>query len=253
MVTPVFSLGFQPVVMPRVLAGLARELLRQSSRTSAPINLGRYLAPGLAYGTRLRRSQVYGRSVRASDAPRPLMLPLWRTLSTELDLDTVNLPTSTAWEFSADSLPRPLTLPEFTYRPLRSARVEQTFMDLGLPPPTHTLQMAQTNPYRPEPNRRRKDDKGHSPGMWNQLLSVTNRFWHQPSEWQEAQLAFELNPGDPYAAYSMIAMNQAIDVAYGARAQWLKRHIYQQPGYSLPIGLDSIRSLIHGRIPSPFF
>ena len=145
----------------------------------------------------------------------------------------------------------PWNLPQIRFRPLRA-------QNLGFEPfPTHTVQISAENPFqRPEAHRRRQDDKVRGNAartLWNAQLAFTNKTYQRFSEWMDLQHAFAANWGDPIGTIMALAMNEAVDRAYGARAQTLKERVYSDPGYRLPVGIDTIGSVMSGRIPSPFF
>lgn len=108
-----------------------------------------------------------------------------------------------------------------------------------MPPPSHILYLTKPTRGLPEGNRRRKDQK--VPGAYRRLLAFTNRTFGRYSEWAEVNDAWQNNP-DPAAFLTALAANQAIDVAYGARAQVLKSQIYDREFYRLPFGLEFITS-----------
>lgn len=92
---------------------------------------------------------------------------------------------------------------------------------------------------RPETNRRRHDQK--VPGFIDQYYAL-QRAAHSPDEYIEILSAFQNNPGDPFKIATALAINNAVDYAYGTRAQLLKSNVYKQSWYRLPAGLDTILS-----------
>lgn len=68
-----------------------------------------------------------------------------------------------------------------------------------------------------------------------------HRLLNRPSEIAEFMHAVYYNlPQGPLAIATALAYNEAIDQAYGRRAQWMKQNVYTQPWYRLPVGLDTL-------------
>lgn len=92
----------------------------------------------------------------------------------------------------------------------------------------------------PEGSRRRHDSK--VPGAYNRLLAFTNRTYGPISEYGDFVSAFYGNAGDSFAIATALALENAIDYAYGSRARFLKTHVYGTY-WNLPIGYDALSRL----------
>lgn len=91
----------------------------------------------------------------------------------------------------------------------------------------------------PEANRRRHDSK-----LWRwygRYLAFLSKYYGPFTEAKEVADAFALNP-DLTGAVTALAVNEAVDRAYGWRAQRLKE-FYQSGYYKLPVGVDAIVGL----------
>jgi len=102
-------------------------------------------------------------------------------------------------------------------------------------PPSHLLKR------RPERHRRRHDQK--VPFLYNRALSLVNRTYGRYDEYAEVVDAYNNNPNDPIGFLTAVGLNQATDAIYGKRAEILKKQVYNQSWYQLPIGLDAVQSL----------
>ena len=91
-------------------------------------------------------------------------------------------------------------------------------------------------------NRRRKDDKLYGKS-YKAALAAVNRTYGRASEYAEFAHAWSTNWGDPLAVGTALALNEAVDFAYGQRARFLRDQVYSRPFYDLPIGIDALRSL----------
>lgn len=97
------------------------------------------------------------------------------------------------------------------------------------------------NRIPPEENRRRMDSK--VPGFYNRALAFINKYYGRPEEWLDFMVAVHAGNGNLLATLSNLAYNEAIDYSYGAKARYLKRHVYSQDYYRLPVGLDTLSRL----------
>lgn len=126
-----------------------------------------------------------------------------------------------------DELPK--TTPIVTIRPTRSRFIEA--------PRTIYIRSRSRKGTRPEYHRRRRDKKvGRG---YRRLLSFVNRTYGRFDEFAEVADAFGNNVG-PVEALTALAVNEAVDRYYGARARMLRRHIYSKDWYKLPVGIDAI-------------
>lgn len=222
---------------PRVRS-LANRLLRRSLRTSRPISLGRY-DPRL-----LRSFPGYGYSVRPGyrvpRAQNTILLPVYGSQSLITRAKPVTVPGTIrfAWE-NPHELPQ--YLPSLTLRPTRnigkykSARLPVPLSELslragGIPP---------SGRFRPEFNRRRQDAKLNI--GYNRLLRFVNQTYGNYTELLELWDAIGRNQGLLNIG-TALALNQAVDVAYGARAGYLRDHLYRD-NWRLPVGFDTLSRL----------
>ncbi|MCG7868610.1 MAG: hypothetical protein JAY74_19850 [Candidatus Thiodiazotropha taylori] len=126
-----------------------------------------------------------------------------------------------------DELPQ--TTPIVTIRPTRNRAIKA--------PRTIYIRDGRNPRVRPEYHRRRRDKKvGRG---YRRLLSFVNRTYGRFDEFVEVADAFGNNVG-PVEALTALAVNEAVDHYYGARARLLRKHIYSKDWYKLPIGIDAI-------------
>lgn len=118
-------------------------------------------------------------------------------------------------------------------RPVRARRIAGSLKTHG---ESHRLMVRRASPLRPERHRRRHDQK--VPGGLRRLYSAVNRTWGPLSEAVEVQHAFQANSQDPAAFLTALALNEAVDRAYGARARALKKYVYNTRIWPFPIGID---------------
>jgi len=97
------------------------------------------------------------------------------------------------------------------------------------------------NPDRPEVHRPRADKKVNN--LYRRALRFTDRTYGRYSEIAEFAAAFSQNRDLP-EILTALAINEAIDYAYGRRARFLRDRIYSQSWYKLPIGLDAIQTIL---------
>lgn len=103
------------------------------------------------------------------------------------------------------------------------------------------VQRARTSSSRSELNRPRRDRKVY--GRYAAFLSLVNRTYGRYSEWNEVAEAYSstlLQGGTPLDLMEALLINEAIDRVYGTRMRLLKRFVYTQPWYTLPIGIDAL-------------
>lgn len=94
---------------------------------------------------------------------------------------------------------------------------------------------------RPESSRRRKDAKLNF--GFNRLYQLVSRVYGPYTEYLDFLSAFQ-NNYSPLQTATALAMNEAIDRAYGAEAQYLKKNIYQNPDiWRLPVGFGVLSRL----------
>ncbi|MBV2092771.1 MAG: hypothetical protein KUF72_17980 [Candidatus Thiodiazotropha sp. (ex Ctena orbiculata)] len=126
-----------------------------------------------------------------------------------------------------DELPK--TTPIVTIRPTRNKSIGA--------PRTIYIRDRSNQRVRPEYHRRRRDKKvGRG---YRRLLSFVNRTYGRFDEFVEVADAFGNNVG-PVETLTALAVNEAVDFAYGARARALRKHIYSKKWYVLPVGIDAI-------------
>lgn len=93
---------------------------------------------------------------------------------------------------------------------------------------------------RAEMNRRRRDKKT---GRYGQFLVFVNRTYGRHSEWEEVADAWSrtvAQGGTMLDFVETLAINEAIDRVYGARALLLREEVYSRHWYRLPIGIDAL-------------
>ncbi len=219
----------------------ARRLLGRQSRTSRTLPLGPYT------DAFRRHYWDYNRSVGHSQYPgrhtwSRVKIPLYGTAGLSIPVAPVLVPGNIrfAWE-NPNELPA--YTPQFSFRPPRNT---QRYIQAGIQPPPYEMVVRVSRaggPGRPPPeiNRRRKDAKIH----WgiNRIYTLLNRYYGPYTEWAEAAALFEANFHDPGALTTALAVNAAVERSFGARARLLKKHVYSQDFYNLPVGYDTISRL----------
>lgn len=143
----------------------------------------------------------------------------------------------------------PNATPQISLRPTRNVGIYQRNniptpeMELILRnPPGRTGGRTPGPP--PEPHRRRNDQKATY--GFNRIQQFRHRLYDTPSELLELWHAITQNSG-LYAIATALAANEAVDYAYGGRARALRDHVYHSRYWKLPVGIDTLNSLVHGR------
>lgn len=226
-----------PVWLPRWLAPWAERLLARSLRTSRRLSLGNF-TPSLRYpypalstlGSHTRFAARYNWN-RAR-------LPLYGLQASGIPARRVVVPGSIIFEWDNPDAVWPVA-PQIT---VAQPRARGLYRAAGLPLPPWELLASfpdiSGSRRPPEWSRRRFDSK--VPQAYAQLLSFINRTYGRASEYWDAISAIYPNLGNPLAMATALALNEAVDRAYGARAHFLKQKVYSQPYYTLPVGLDVI-------------
>lgn len=222
---------------PRVRQ-LALRLLRRSSRNSRPISLGRYNPrllnsfPGYGYSA--------ARGYRVPRSQNTILLPLYGSPKATTRVEPLIVPGSIrfAWE-NEHELPR--HLPSMS---LRAPRNTGKYKSLRAPIPVAELAIRAggippSGRFRPEPNRRRHDAKLNI--GYNRLLRFVNQTYGNYSELLELWDAYSRNTGFLNIG-TALALQQAVDVAYGARSGYLRDYLYRD-NWRLPVGFDTLSRL----------
>ncbi len=224
--------------LERELARRARILFARFLQTRAPLRLGVSSYPGRYQAYRSSAGHSRYRYRHNWNRKR---LPLYGSPSLTIPVSRVIVPAglSFIWD-NASELPQ--TIPSYT---LAETRNRNYYQRAEVPVPSHEL-IAHTAPPRtggrtrgppPEQHRRRHDAKTDY-GL-NRLYRL-NHMLHSADEYLEVLHAFQ-NNHTPMAIATALAMNQAIDVAYGRRGRFLRDKIYRNPEYwTLPVGYDTL-------------
>lgn len=93
----------------------------------------------------------------------------------------------------------------------------------------------------PEENRRRQDSKLQN--LYNRTRSAFNRNFGHITEYGDFASAVYYGKGALGLTTTYLAMNEAVDRLYGARAKWLRESVYKQHWYTLPVGIDTLSRL----------
>lgn len=221
---------------PRI-ARLAERLFGRSSRTSDPLILPARALPepyylesfgsGVAYPVR----HPWNRVIR----------PIYGSGTSTTGYVNVAVPAHLRFRFN-EKLRLPSQLPSVSVRPVshRTYGVRRNFgTKLRLPGharPTHVAYARRDR--RLESNRRRHDQKVR--GGVRRYYAFVRRVVGPVSEWKEAHDTIAANLHDPAAMMTALAINEAVDYAYGKRGQWIQRHIHEKPWYRLPVGVQTI-------------
>jgi len=228
------------VALPRVLIPLVRPLLRSSSRRSMPISLGMYQARRTgsyqAYRASVLRSRYRGRH----DWQRT-RLPVYGSFGLTIPSAYVIVPDSLRFAYS-NPYDLPVQLPQIRIAQTRNRgfyeRYEIPFPDYEIVASTAPPRQAGTGGIPPEGNRPRHDSK--VPGFYNRFNAFVTRTYGTVSEVGDFSSAVINNLPDPIAVSTALALERAIDVAYGRRAKLLKEHVYGKY-WNLPFGIDFAR------------
>lgn len=225
-----------PVWVPQFIASYVRRLLANALRSSRLISLGRF-SPAWRYpypasrslGTLTRYYARYGWNRRR--------LPLYSSFGRSIPVARVVVPAGITYTWSNPDQRYPI-LPQIT---LARARATSPYRRLGLLAPDFELQaMWPPQHKRPEWSRRRHDSK--VPGWYNELLTFANRFYGPVSELGDLYAAIFNNLGSFPGILNALALERAVDIAFGARARFLKEHVYGSY-WNLPFGLDTTTRL----------
>lgn len=240
-------------VVPEAIGVLWRRLLGRAYRSSRAVNLGRLSIPWryrLARGRRLPASSVLPPGLVGVGAP--VVVPLFGTPNFEFSVAEESWPEWLGtWYDNEYEFPGDFAFPEVAFRPWRNSGIADALRALGALVPVFGMHISGGNPRRPEGNRRRFDTKVFGADEWRRVLQLVNRSYGSFSELAEVNAAFQLNPGNPAAIVAALAINQAVDVAYGVRARELRNRLYSSAYWRLPVGYDTLRSVFSGRLPFP--
>lgn len=219
-------------------ADLAIRLLRSASRNSEPLRLARF-RPHLAMyyqdSRYLRSLDPYPGRIAKSRT----RLPLYGFSGRTTPGVRVTVPAGTTFVYPNEQ-DLPYFLPSVSIRAVRSRRF---YTRLGLPTPrVEIISGGPPSRFRPEANRRRKDQKIDY--GYRRILSAINRTYGRYDEFAEFTDTYWQNAHDPAQLFTALALNEAVDVAYGNRARLLRENLYSRPEYKLPIGIDALNTVL---------
>lgn len=226
-----------PVLAVRVAPAVARgfrALSARASANSAPIRLGRYTR----FWEMRRRSPVSAALDEAEERLDRLRLAQSSRLSAtgfgvapwQTPSEIVAVPGSLQFEW--ENAPELMPSVSVVHRPLASSYY-----------PQGQWSVIQRPPDEREMNRPRKDVKVWSSPTYNRMLAITNKTWGPLSEWMEFQDAFAHNYPSMEHVATALAVNQAVDYAFGVRASFLKKRVYHSGYWPLPVGYDMLSRL----------
>lgn len=168
-------------------------------------------------------------------------VPLFSSPRLPIHSETVEVPRSVRFRYSNESS---VLLPEARLRYLEyDDPLVQRAAAYGLRP-TAELQISRQPGAargRPEENRRRRDSK--VPGFYSRGLALVNRTYGPYSEFAEVQHAFQEHGADFDRLVTALAVNEAVDRLYGARAKFLRERVYSSRLYPFPVGYDMLSRL----------
>lgn len=220
------------VYIPTPYALLWRELLKQLR--GMPPKLRRPTPrPGLRY-LGLVDLEDPAEGLRSWQRSK-LLLPTSPVLRTNSGFTAVRLPRKFANDFDHEY---PRHLPFVT---VRRARHSEILDGRNRALPGAVLTTRRPNERRPERNRRRFDEK--IPAGFRRVYALANRTINRPSEYLEVLEAWNTSGGDLQRFAGTLAINEAIDLAYGARARFLKEKVYGSALWTLPVGWDTLSRL----------
>lgn len=227
-------------IAPRIYDYAKRLFARRSSR-SALLDLGPYRAnlgarayPAYPVSAGLTRSYARHRWQRQK-------LPLYGSTVINMPGRAMTVPGGALFAYQQPTH-WPNEIPNISFR---STRSPQRYLQTGIPVPTAEMVASYAPPggsgrYPPEYNRRRKDQK--IPYGIARLYRLLSTYYGPVTEWLELNHIYQLNKHDPAALMTALAVNQAVERAYGERASILKQ-VYKQSFYTLPVGYDTISRL----------
>ena len=93
----------------------------------------------------------------------------------------------------------------------------------------------------PESFRRRQDTKLQN--FYNRHRAAFNRNFSRLTELGDFATAVYLGGGQILPTLSNLAFNEAVDYSYGARAHYLREHLYKN-NWNLPVGIDTLRRIL---------
>ena len=234
--------GYRAIRLARPIARLLLGSARTSSLTSRVLTLG--ATPGRTRALQYMRSRGYIPSVGHSRLASPGLaqrlisttIPLYGSPKLNIPSTVVYVPKDLTFRFEDENPANyPDWQPHMSIRPFRGPRTA-TSPDYLAKLRSHTSK--RSGP--PEESRRRQDQK--VPAGYRRLLSVINRTYGEYDEYVEFNDAFQNNAGDPYAILTALALNEVTDRMYGGRARALRKYVYANPLYRLPVGIDTLTS-----------
>lgn len=226
------------ILMPSAYASRATRFIGSLSRRSArnaPIHLPPYQPLIRPLYQPLTTSANQGRYQRLDWAR--IIAPMYGYDVLSIPAAPVDVPRDLQFQYPNEGA-LPYDLPQIY---LRATRSPGYYEGVGIQPPPFELVVSRAKPRRrgrPPENTRRFDDKvGYG---YRRFLTGINRTLGTASEFAEFTAAFALNLNDPLKAFTALALNQAIDTAYGTRARFLRNEVYSHPAYRLPVGIDAL-------------
>lgn len=230
-----------PIWLPAALRSYAMRLLRSYAQTSRPLPL--YLPRRRLLST--PRSPAFGYSARRRSYQNRhnwsrTVLPLYGFPRVNIPVTRVIVPAGLTFAMDKPDY----ELGQISFRPSRSpGRYAQS--PLGLP----TIEMVRSiAPPRsggpgttpPEQHRRRKDSK--MPAGLRRLYRFMHDYYGRPSEFIELMHIFQNNfRHGPVQLATALAVNAAIERAYGERGNLLKK-AYQTKYWPFPVGYDTLNA-----------
>lgn len=169
---------------------------------------------------------------RTAVSPRTDVVPLYnyRLVRNEPELRPVPVIAPGRFSFGDPALEKHLNLPVqsrvVSVRPTRNSRISAS----------RSIYFTENDDRRrPETHRKRQDKK--VPGLYRRALRFADRTYGTYGELAEIAQAFQDNTDLP-AILSALAINEAVDRAYGLRARFLRDQLYSRAWYILPVGID---------------
>lgn len=226
----------------RPIAEAFSELLEQWRLTREPLQMGPYRLLDLDEAWKLRVASAEARGALPPSTRwdwKRKRYPIYTDAGFLADSVTVDVPNAMRFRFSSNV---PHRMPQVMIaRTGPSSPTGRRASLKGLPRPSMVMSVTYPPQHkRPEENRRRKDQK--VPGFYERGLQLVNRTWGPVSEGLEVYHAFSNNPANMDAVVTALAINEAVDRAYGYRAELLRR-FYRSGYWPFPVGYDMLSRL----------
>lgn len=249
MATPQFT-----YYVARSAASTLRRLFRSASRSARRSGFRQSYTAELPLGPFNPAPWSRGFFRESLPSARPTRLVVPRTRLPVLGLrgsiiDTVPVvgPHWSALRFPRPG-PLPAVLPKIVFSSPRSPQYYEAFGIVPYPEYEAVFSLPELNQDRQtlrEANRKRQDSKEPN-RFYNRSLSWFTRNFGRYTEYLDFVQALYYSGGNPYLAATNLAINEAIDIAAGTQARFLRDNVYRKAAWPFPVGWPVLSRVLPG-------